>query len=368
MAGTYYHFDCYKLSMKPLSLSLSYILVTISSLSLLSLSGCGNGETKPAARTASPTIPVEAMIIQPRLLENKIYTTGTLLANEEVELHPEITGRIVGVHFDEGKRIRKGELMIKINDGELQADLKAKEPEAKQAADEERRKRGLFEVKAISQEEYDKSLSNSKMLEAERQAIESQLRETEIRAPFDGVVGLRYVSEGDYASPDLLVATIQDIDPVKAEFSIPEKYAHQLKEGVKVLVRIGDSEAEHIGLVYAVEAKIDPGTRTIKARARIPNPDGSIIPGSFAKIELTLEQMPNAIVVPAGAIIPEMSGVKVYVSVDGKAKAVQVKTGIRTDRDVQILEGLNINDTLIVTGMLQLGEGKGVTITGFKTE
>jgi membrane fusion protein (multidrug efflux system) len=354
--------------MKPLLSPRSVIFLLIFSSLVFIILGCGNGEIKPSAKTGPPAIPVEAMVIQPRLLENKIYTTGTLLANEEVELHPEISGRIVGVHFDEGKQIKKGELMVKINDAELQADLKAKEPEAKQAADEERRKRGLFDVKAISQEEYDKSLSTSKMIEAERLAIESQLRETEIRAPFDGVVGLRYVSEGDYASPSLLVATIQDIDPVKAEFSVPEKYAHQLKEGIKVVVRIGDSQTEHIGTVYAVEAKIDPGTRTIKARARVPNPDGTIIPGSFAKIELTLEQMPNAIVVPAGAIIPEMTGVKVYVSVDGKAKAVPVKTGIRTDRDVQIVEGLNVNDTLIVTGMLQLGEGKGVTITGFKTE
>lgn len=354
--------------MKACSFSLTGYFLTPLTLSFLFVTGCGNGEIKPAARTGPAAIPVEAMVIQPRLLENKIYTTGTVLANEEVELHPEISGRIIGVHFEEGKRIKKGELMIKINDAELQADLKAKEPEARQAAEEERRKRGLFEVKAISQEEYDKSLSNSKMLEAERQAIESQLRETEIRAPFDGVVGLRYVSEGDYASPSLLVATIQDIDPIKAEFSVPEKYAHQLKEGVKVLVRIGESQDEHIGIVYAVEAKIDPGTRTIKARARVPNPNGTIIPGSFAKIELTLEQISNAIVVPAGAIIPEMSGVKVYVNVDGKAKAVPVKTGIRTDRDVQITEGLNINDTLIVTGMLQLGEGKGVTITGYKTE
>jgi len=163
------------------------------------------------------------------------------MANEEVELRPEISGRVTEVSFNEGSRVAKGSLLLKINDTELQAQLKRKESEEKLAASDEQRKKSLYEANAISQEEYDKSLNALRIVQADMEVTKSQIAKTEIRAPFNGVIGLRHVSEGGYVSPSMLAATMQEIDPMKVEFSVPEKYAHQLKDGLEIAVHIGES-------------------------------------------------------------------------------------------------------------------------------
>lgn len=351
-------------SSKPGTLTALILPIT---LSLVLAIGCGQSSSKPINRDATGNLlAVEAILVKPQLLRNQIFTTGTLLANEEVELRPEISGRITGVYFDEGRRISKGELMLKINDRELLAQHKRKELEETQAADQERRNRQLFDISVISQEEYDKFLNALKVIQAEKEVIESQLAKTEIRAPFDGVVGLRYVSEGGYVSPNMLAATMQDLDPMKVEFSVPEKYSKQIKNGTEIMVRVGESEEISKGIVYAVEAKVDPGTRTIKARATIPNPTETLMPGSFAKVEITLHEIGDAIVIPTSAVVPEIDGEKVFVCENGKARSIPVKTGIRTEKSIQITNGLSASDTLIVTGLLQLADGKGVKIQSFQ--
>ena len=340
-------------------------LIAIAAVGCVIISGCSEGKGRLSNReTSGPgaKVSVEALIIRPQPLENKIFATGTLLANEEVELRSEVSGRVTGIMFEEGARVRKGELMLKINDRELKAQLKRKSLEEKLSADEESRKRSLREISGISQEEYDKAVNALRMIQAEREIIESQLAKTEIVAPFDGIVGLRYVSEGSYVSTNMLAATMQDTDPIKVEFAVPEKYAKHIKKGTEIKVLAGDSEEERRGNVYAVESKIDLGTRTIKARATIPNSNQDLIPGSFAKVEITLERLPNAIVIPAEAVIPELSGEKVFVCKEGKAHSVPIKTGIRTDRGIQIIEGLAAQDTLIVSGLLQLSEGRPIEI------
>jgi len=337
----------------------------------LLLSNCGQNEGRQQNRGGGGTggaAPVEAMIVHPQLLRNEIFTTGTLLANEEVELRSEISGRVTGVFFEEGKRVQKGELLLKINDQELQAQLKGKLLEEKQAADNERRQKGLLDIKGISQEEYDRYLNALKMIQAQKEVIQSQIAKMAITAPFDGVVGLRYISEGGYVTPDVLVATMQNINPIKVEFSVPEKHVGQVKNGTEVLVQVGVSQEGQRGVVYAVESKIDPATRTIKARAKIPNPDGRLIPGSYAKVEITLEELPDAIVIPSEAVIPQINGEIVYICKGGKAKSVSIKTGTRTENKIQISEGLAVNDTLITTGLLQLADGKNIQITSLKTE
>ncbi|MGB8657954.1 MAG: efflux RND transporter periplasmic adaptor subunit [Candidatus Zixiibacteriota bacterium] len=329
------------------------------------VSACNSGKgslPKRESGAGGARVPVDAIVIQPQLLDNTIFTTGTLLANEEVELKPEIAGRVTGVLFAEGSKVKKGDVLLTINDRELKAQLEGKEVEEKQASDLESRARHLFEAKGISQEEYDKAANALKMVQAQREVIEAQLAKTQIVAPFDGVIGLRYVSEGSFVSTDMLVATMQDINPIKVEFSVPEKYVKEIKKGTEITVLVGDSKEEYKGVVYAVESKIDLATRTIKARAKIPNPNGDLIPGSFAKVNITLEQFPNALVIPSEAIIPEMTGEKVFICVNGKARSVPVKTGIRTETSIQIVEGINPQDTLVVTGLLQLSDGKAVQI------
>ena len=313
-------------------------------------------------------MPINAVVVRPKLLENKIFATGTLLANEEVQLRPEISGRVTGIFFKEGSQVRKGDLLLKINDRELKAQLERKEFEEKLASDDESRKRSLLEIKGISQEEYDRSANELNMIRAEKEVIKSQLAETEIVAPFDGVVGLRYISEGSYVNASMLVATMQDLHAMKVEFSVPEKYGRQVKNGTGIAVQVGNQGNAYQGAVYAVESMIDLGTRTIKARARIPNPGQELIPGSFAKVEIVLEQIQGALVIPAEAIIPEIGGEKVFVCENGKVRSVPVKTGIRTETSIQIVQGLNPQDTVAITGLLQLADGKAVEIRELKNE
>jgi len=350
--------------------SFGTLLALSSAVSIaLFLGGCNkkNGEKMSGGGSnIRGMVSVEAQVVRPQLLRDRIFATGTLLANEEVELRSEISGRITGVFFEEGKRVRKGEPLLSINNRELKARLKGKEVEEKQALDIESRQRNLRDIEAISQEDYDRALNALRMIQAEKEAIESGIEKTEIAAPFDGIIGLRYVSEGGYVSPNVLVATMQDIDPMKVEFSVPEKYSLKLRSGTAILVGVGDSPEQYKGVVYAVESKIDPGTRTIKARAKIPNPGERLIPGSFARVEITIEEINDAILIPSEAVIPQINGEIVYVVRDGKAKSVPIKTGIRTETGIQITGGLAFDDTLIVTGLLQLADGKGVKIRTFK--
>lgn len=338
--------------------------ITLSTVLLIStMIGCGKQDNQAAGRSAGGgKLPVAGLVIVPQPLVNRINATGTLLANEEVALRPEISGRVVAISFSEGSRVRKGQLLVKINDADLQAELKGKRLEEKLAADEERRKKGLLDIAGISQEEYDKSANTFKMIQAEREVIESQIAKTEIVAPFNGVVGLRDVSQGSYVTPDILMATMQEIDPMKVEFSVPEKYARQVQRGTPIRVEAGDAGQELAGMVFAVESKIDLGTRTIRARATIPNPKGDLIPGSFVKVDITLESLTDAIVVPTGAIIPQLGGDKVFIGLNGKAKAVPIKTGIRNESTVQVIEGLHAGDTLLTTGLLQLSEGRQIEV------
>lgn len=339
-------------------------LLTMTALTLVVLSSCSTDQSDPRSRGGGNTaLPVEALVIQPQLFENNIFTTGTLFASEEVELRPEISGRVVGVRFLEGKHVSQGDILVRINDEELQAQLKRKQLEEKLAADDERRKKALLDINGISQEEYDKSLNALNMIKAEREVIESQIAKTRITAPFDGVIGLRYVSEGSFITPTTRVATIQDLDSLKVEFSVPERYAPQIHEGTPVMVQVGNSQEWRQGKVFAVEAKVDPATRTIKARAVLPYTDDHMIPGSFSKVKITLQRFPDAVLIPSAAVVPQLEGNYVYVCRNGTASSVPVTVGIRTDRDVQITDGLSAGDTLITTGLLQVTEGKSVTLT-----
>lgn len=337
-------------------------------ISALLFAGCNQSKSNQSGNSAvKPTgTPIEAVIIQPQILHNRIFTTGTLLANEEVELRPEIGGRVTGVFFEEGSRVKKGTVMLKINDSELKANHKRKQIEEKLASDEEQRRKGLLNINGISKEEYERSLNALEVIRAEREIIESQLAKTEIVAPFDGIVGLRQVSEGSYVTSNALIATMQQLDPMKVEFSVPEKHAAQVKDGLTVKVQTSESGRKFDGTIFAVESKIDLSTRTIKARARIANPKQDLIPGSFAKVEINLETIPNAIVIPSGAVIPELTGEKVFLYEGGKAKAVTVTTGIRTEIGTQIVAGVDNNDTLIVTGLLQISNGSDVFVKEFR--
>jgi membrane fusion protein (multidrug efflux system) len=217
-------------------------------------------------------------------------------------------------------------------------------------------------MEGVSQEQYDASLNQLNTLKADRENLIAAIRKREIRAPFDGVIGLRYVSEGGYVSPTTRIASIQKVNPLKVDFAIPEKYSNQVAVGDLVQFTNDETRQKFEGRVYAIEPKIDQTTRTVQLRARCDNTFGRIFPGSYVQIDLRLKRISDALLVPTQAIIPVLKGQTVLVAKNNLALSVPVKTGIRTATSIQILEGLTAGDTVITTGIMQLRPGMPVTV------
>ena len=318
---------------------------------------------------ASPTgrdntaLPVSAEVIKPRPLSNKIKVTGTVLANESIELKSEISGKISNIFFREGDRIPKGKLLVSINDEELQAQFEKLKYNKKLYKDNEFRQKKLLEKEAISQEEYEIALTELNSIEADIKLVQAQIDKAHLRAPFSGIIGLRQVSEGSYISPSTTIANFFSIDPIKLEFSVPGKYSSQIQTGQKMIFTVESLDDVFTGTVYAIEPQIDPDTRTLQVRAISENKNRNLLPGQFANIEITLETIDNALLVPTMAIIPELNGHKLYKYENGAAKAVQVQIGTRTDQHVQISKGINPEDTILTSGILQVRDGVPVQIT-----
>ena len=342
-----------------------FLFISVICLVLLAgFSACNKKDKAGAGARGRVTGPVavEIMVAKPDLLLNTVSSTGTILANEKAEIRPEISGRIVNILFNEGSTVQKNKLLVKMNDSDLQAQLKRNEAQGILLKNDEFQKSKLLEIKAISQDEYDAAKSSMLVNLADKQLLEAQIAKTEIYAPFSGKVGLRSVSVGQYVASNTLIATIQQLDPIKIEFDVPEKYSSQIKPGLELSFMTDASDSTYTAKIYAIESAITTETRTLKVRALCPNPSGILNPGTFARVNIVLEKFPDAIKVPSEAVLTILDGNSVFVCRNGKAVATKVTTGIRTDYDIQITNGLLPGDSLIVTGLLQLTDGSAVKV------
>lgn len=322
------------------------------------------GKQENSMNKMTGPVPVQISVIKPQKLDNKVLTTGTILANEEVNLKSETSGKVVKILFKEGSRVKKGDLLVKINDAELQALLLRAKSALKLAVENEARQKKLLQTGGVSQQVYDASVNELNARKADVALYNAQIEKTEIRAPFDGIVGLRKISEGAYVTTSTDIASMQEIDPIKIDFSIPEKYASFVNINDKISFTIPGNTQIYTGRVYAIEPKIDEATRTLHLRALCPNASKEIHPGSFADVTLILKEITNALMVPTQAIIPILKGQKVYLYKNGRVVESVVQTGIRTDTMVQITDGVSPMDTVITTGILQIAPGMPVTISG----
>lgn len=329
---------------------------------LMSPSGSSNAAPARAAGRGG-AVNVKAYIVQPSTLDDRILVTGTISPNEQVDLQSEVPGKITRILFKEGSSVNKGALLVKFNDADLQAQLQRAIYRKDLAAAKEYRQRMLREKDAVSQAEYDIALNELNTTSADISLIKAQIAKTEIRAPFSGVIGLRYVSEGSYVSTSNRIASLHSVNPVKIDFSVPEKYYSLVRRGSQISFRVQGSENEYVGTVYAVEPRIDQTTRTLQVRALCQNSGGAVFPGAFAEIELVLTSDEGAIMVPTEALIPELDGASVFVASGGKAEPRKVEVGARTEKSVQILSGLTQGDTVITTGILQMRPGSSLKVT-----
>lgn len=321
-----------------------------------------SGDPAGPAAPAASAVTVQVVTVAPQTLTERLSTTGTVRANENVELVAEIAGKVAAIHFREGRRVSAGQLLLEIDDTQLVAERERAAFRLSLAERSEERQRRLLDEGLVSQEEYDFALNELNVLKAELELVEARLVKTRIEAPFGGIIGLRAVSVGSYLTPQTRIATLQDVDPVKIDFSIPEKYAGQLGVGATMLFRTRGSDAEHTGTIVAVEPLVDLETRSLTVRAQSPNPDGSLFPGAFADVEIVVRRIEGALAVPSRAVIPELGGKKVYVYEEGEARPRAVETGLRTAELVEVTQGLEPQERVIVTAIQRLRPGLPVDI------
>lgn len=317
----------------------------------------------PVSPGRAPLNVVVKIISPEELIDKQIYT-GTFIPDEEANLTFETSGKITDIFFQEGSFVKKGTLLAKVNDRPLQAELKKLEAQIPLAEDRVYRQSALLEKDAVSKEAYEQVTTELEKLHADIELAKARIAQTELRAPFDGMIGLRQVSEGNYASPTTVIATLTKISPLKIEFSVSEKHVNYIKQGTPITFSTTDKEDLNIyyAKVYAVESRIDLNTRTKKVRAIYPNTHGKLNPGGTASIEVNMNEIQDAITVPAEAIIAEMGRDIIYLYSQGRAKQVEVVKGLRTEAEIQILSGIQEGDTVITTGVMQLRDGLPVNI------
>lgn len=349
------------------------ILVAATAISYLLYSKVFSGNDQ--ANAAGPAgggpmaqkVAVDVFVVSPTDYQNKITSTGTVIPNEDVELRSEISGRITRINFEEGSRVKKGQLLVTVNDADLRAQLQKLESNRKLYKDMEERQRTLLEKEFISRQEYDQVSNQLATATADIQALRANMEKAYIRAPFNGVVGLRQVSEGSYVTANSPIARLVDVSPVKIEFSIPGRYNQMIKEGDKITFTAEGNPETYEAKIYAIQPNIDPATRTLQVRALFDNKNQEVMPGAFVRISIGLKEMEEAILVPTESIIPEAAGHKLFLVKNGKAVPKMVKIGQRSESMIQILEGLEPGDTIIQSGVLQARPGSDLTIRRVKS-
>jgi membrane fusion protein (multidrug efflux system) len=321
-----------------------------------------NDNTSKKGGETPSAILVDAIIVKEQDFANKINLSGTLEANEQIEIRSEVSGLVRQIYFTEGSNVSAGELLVKIDDKESVAQLSQATTKEKLAADVQIRATKLLKVEAISIEEFDNVSAELKSLKAQTQLIRAQIARTEIRAPFSGKIGLRYISKGAYVNPTTDIANLISINPIKIIFSVPEKYAQLVKMGSNIQFTIAGNTKIFNANVYAKEPSIDIATRSLILKARAINNTGELLPGSFANINLTLETINKAFLIPTDAVIPVLKGKQVFLLKDGKAKAIAIKSEIRTDENILVSEGLQVGDTVITTGIMAIKDNAPVKV------
>lgn len=305
---------------------------------------------------------VKAVVLKESKMTDEFFVSGSLIPDEEVNLSFETSGKITDIFFREGSRVEKGELLAKINDAPLQAELRKLESQLKLYTDRLHRQNVLLEKEAVSQEAFQEAQTNLAGLQAEIDGVKAKIAQTELRSSFDGVIGLRLVSVGTYASPTTTIATLTKTNPLKIEFALPERYAGIVEIGSPLHFTVEGDIEEREAKVYAFESHVDPDTRTFTVRGIYDNSNGELYPGRYANIGIVTRTFNSSISVPSEAVVSEMGIDKVFLYKSGKAVPVEIIKGMRNESRVQVLQGLEKGDTVITTGTMQLRTGQSVNI------
>lgn len=322
-----------------------------------------------AAAAAQPAparpVTVEAAPVRLDTVERILTAIGTLESNESVTLRLEIPGRLVVIHFREGERVARGEPVVALDDSAYRAQVAEAEARLDLSRRSAERAKELFSRQMASASSRDESIAAQAVAEAALNFARVQLAKTRIDAPFEGVLGLRGVSVGAYVNPGDPLVTLDDIDPIKVDFRVPEPALPLVRTGQRIDMRVDAyPDMRFRGEIYAIAPRVDVDGRTVSLRARVANPQGLLKPGLFARVEVVVERREGAVVIPEQAIVPQAEGQAVFRVIDGRAALTPVKLGQRRAARVEVVEGLARDDVVVIAGQLRLRDGTPVTVTG----
>jgi membrane fusion protein (multidrug efflux system) len=303
------------------------------------------------------SLPVSVYIAEKMEREDGSVRIGNLVAKERVEIVSELSGRVIQINFREGQHVKKGDILVKLNDDELQVQLTKAEYQHTLLEQRLERQRILLEKDAVSREDYDKVLTEYNVLKQDIEQLKIRIEKMHVRAPFDGVLGFRDISLGAFLQPNSKISTLVDIATLIVEVAIPEKYITDRLFGNEILFNVEGMSRDFRASVYAIDPQIEVKTRTIMIRARYDNKTGLLRPGMSARVSLNTGAGEKNLYVPNQAVVPDVRGRSVWVMKNNKATLIPVQTGTRTVDMLEILSGIELGDTIITTGLMQLREG-----------
>lgn len=317
------------------------------------------------------------MIASSKVLNTDIEVPGSLMANESTEIHPEVSGRLVLLNVREGAVVGKGTLLAKIYDGDMQAQLtklevqlKKSEIQLKIAEQNEQRSSKLLQIQGISQQDYDMSVlqvnnirADMGIIKAEMGAIRANMTKLSVYAPYSGKLGLKQISPGSFVTPSTIITTISQVNQLKLQFNVPEKYGAMIRKGQSIDFTIDGSQKNFTASVTATEDAIEENTRSLTVRALVKNNDPDLLPGAFAKVKIVLGKNEEALMIPNSSIVPQGRKKLIYLARNNKAVSTEITTGVRDSTNIQVLSGLNKGDTVVTTGLLFLKPNTDIQVT-----
>ena len=344
----------------------SKLTTVIIILSVLLTAGCQSSTKEDSKSSVKPTAPpaarVDGYIVTPRLLAQDIEVPGSLAAYQEVELHPEVSGRVTGVYFKEGSNVAQGSLLLKLYDGDLLAQLQKMQVQLKVAEQTAERYAALLKINGVSQQEYDLNVLAVNNIKADINIIRTSISKTSLKAPFSGKMGTSTITPGAYISPATVITTLRKVSQLKLEFTVPEKYGTKMKPGGLINFTLENNASAYAAKITATENTITAETRSLKVIALVTKANAQLIAGSFAKVQIPLGANDAALMIPTQAIIPQARNKKVIAVRNGIASMETVTTGIRDSSAVEITSGLKAGDTVLITGLLATKPGSKVQL------
>ena len=337
---------------------MNYFKSTIILLLVLVVVSCNRANKDQNANRKNQPVPVDIIIAQNKDFPSSIEVNGSVLSEEMVELHPEVSGRLTYLNIPDGAEVKAGSILAKINDADLQAQLQQQKVQLDLAQKTEQRLKKLLAVNGVDQATYDAALSQVNLIEANINVLNAQIDKTVIKAAFSGRLGLRLVSEGAYVTPSTLIGTLQETGKIKIDFTVPEAYMGLISVGKTIKVQTATSKETNEATISAIEPQISQLTRNIKVRAKTEG--GHLMPGSFVKV--LLDNTVKGIVVPTNVIIPDALANQVVLIKKRKAVFTNVETGIRTADLVEITKGIEVGDSVVVSGVLFVRPASNIQI------